>query len=91
MYIIVVAAMVWYYNIVMDGVWRQYSLKTLSRQLIVFDCSFSGDTAPSTNLRRAGANTTVLIHEATMADEEADLAKQKAHTTIGQAIAEGKA
>ncbi|KAF8902361.1 hypothetical protein CPB84DRAFT_1775902 [Gymnopilus junonius] len=52
--------------------------------------AFSGDTAPSDNLRRIGMNTTVLIHEATMADEEADVASQKAHSTIGQAIAEGK-
>ncbi|KDR80789.1 hypothetical protein GALMADRAFT_153220 [Galerina marginata CBS 339.88] len=52
--------------------------------------TFSGDTAPSEGLRRIGMNTTVLIHEASMADMEAEVAKKKAHSTISQAIEEGK-
>ncbi|PPQ65164.1 hypothetical protein CVT24_011027 [Panaeolus cyanescens] len=52
--------------------------------------SFSGDTQPTKNLVRAGAGSTVLIHEASMADEEIELAKKKSHSTIGQAIDVGK-
>ncbi|KAH9479322.1 tRNAse Z TRZ4, mitochondrial [Psilocybe cubensis] len=52
--------------------------------------AFSADTAPSESLCRRARKVTVLIHEATMADEEAELAKKKNHSTIGQAIAEGK-
>ncbi|PPQ90050.1 hypothetical protein CVT25_006290 [Psilocybe cyanescens] len=52
--------------------------------------AFSADTSPSENLRRNATGVTVLIHEATMADEEAEMAKKKNHSTIGQAIAEGK-
>ncbi|KAF9565899.1 hypothetical protein CPC08DRAFT_143698 [Agrocybe pediades] len=52
--------------------------------------AFSADTAPSDNLRRNGMDVTVLIHEATMADSEIETAKKKAHSTIGQAISEGK-
>jgi ribonuclease Z len=35
-------------------------------------------------------NSTVLIHEATMADDEGALAWQKAHSTVGQAIDIGR-
>ncbi|KAF9038581.1 hypothetical protein BJ165DRAFT_1352473 [Panaeolus papilionaceus] len=52
--------------------------------------SFSGDTQPTKSLVWAGAGSTVLIHEATMGDEEAELAKKKSHSTIGQAIDIGK-
>ena len=44
---------------------------------------------PSQNLVNAGRNSSVLIHEATMADDEADLAKKKAHSTVGEAISVG--
>lgn len=47
---------------------------------------FSGDTMPTNNLVRIGMNSTVLIHEATMGDDEVDLALKKAHSTIRQAI-----
>jgi len=53
-------------------------------------CRFSGDTQPTQNLVRAGPKPTVLIHEATMADEELELAQMKAHSTVGQAINVGK-
>jgi len=52
--------------------------------------AFSGDTQPTLNLVRAGPKATVLIHEATMADEELDLAQMKGHSTVGQAIDIGK-
>lgn len=45
---------------------------------------------PTSNLVRIGMNSTVLIHEATLGDDEADLAKKKSHSTIGQAITIGK-
>ena len=51
---------------------------------------FSGDTRPTQNLVDAGLNATVLIHEATMAEEELELAKTKGHSTVGQAIDVGK-
>lgn len=51
---------------------------------------FSGDTEPTDSLVYAGQGATLLIHEATMADDQADLAKQKKHSTFGQAIGIGK-
>ncbi|TCD68735.1 hypothetical protein EIP91_009881 [Steccherinum ochraceum] len=51
---------------------------------------FSGDTQPTPNLVKAGQNATLLIHEATMGDDQEELAAQKAHSTIGQALAIGK-
>ncbi|THH32553.1 hypothetical protein EUX98_g1639 [Antrodiella citrinella] len=50
---------------------------------------FSGDTKPTQNLVQAGKNATVLIHEATMGDDQEELAAQKAHSTVGQAISIG--
>jgi hypothetical protein len=58
--------------------------------MLNFLCRFSGDTQPSQSLVQAGANATVLIHEATMADEESELAQIKGHSTVGQAIDIGK-
>lgn len=51
---------------------------------------FSGDTMPAYNLVSVGRNATLLIHEATMADDQAELAKQKYHSTIGQALDIGR-
>jgi len=51
---------------------------------------FSGDTMPTDNLVFGGKNVTLLIHEATMGEDQAALAKKKAHSTIGQAIDIGK-
>lgn len=48
--------------------------------------AFSGDTMPCDALADAAQGATVLIHEATMQDEEAELAAQKGHSTIGQAL-----
>jgi ribonuclease Z len=47
---------------------------------------FSGDTMPSESLIAAGENATLLIHEASMADDQADLAKRNGHSTFGQAV-----
>ncbi|TRM58741.1 hypothetical protein BD626DRAFT_410082 [Schizophyllum amplum] len=48
--------------------------------------SFSADTMPTDRLCWAGKGSTVVIHEATMSDDESEMAAQKAHSTIGQAI-----
>lgn len=47
---------------------------------------FSGDTQPTQNLVWAGRGATLLIHEATMADDQEEMAKKKAHSTFGQAV-----
>jgi ribonuclease Z len=47
---------------------------------------YSGDTKPCENLVEAGRGATLLIHEATMGDDEEEMAKAKTHSTIGQAI-----
>lgn len=57
---------------------------------ILISSSFSGDTLPTENLVRAGRDATLLIHEASMADDEAELAQLKAHSTFGQAIDIGR-
>ncbi|PFH48651.1 hypothetical protein AMATHDRAFT_64951 [Amanita thiersii Skay4041] len=51
---------------------------------------FSGDTTPKTALARVGYDATLLIHEATMADDQEELAKQRCHSTVGQAVQVGK-
>ncbi|KAH8833314.1 hypothetical protein DL96DRAFT_720405 [Flagelloscypha sp. PMI_526] len=53
---------------------------------------FSGDTVPAKPLISQGAavGTTVLIHEATLSDEQKAMARDKHHSTFGQAIEVGK-
>lgn len=51
---------------------------------------YSGDTIPTQKLVQAGENATLLIHEATMADDQAEMAAAKMHSTVGQAIEIGK-
>ena len=51
---------------------------------------YSGDTKPCGELVAAGAGATLLIHEATLADEEWDLADFKKHSTLGQAVDIGR-
>ncbi|KAG9033520.1 hypothetical protein FRB95_014699 [Tulasnella sp. JGI-2019a] len=51
---------------------------------------YSGDTMPCDALVEAGQGATVLIHEATMADDEVEMAAAKAHSTFGQAIDVGR-
>jgi ribonuclease Z len=48
--------------------------------------SYSGDTLPTANLVQVAYGTTLLIHEATLPDDEKALAFARAHTTTGQAI-----
>ncbi|KAH9831154.1 uncharacterized protein C8Q71DRAFT_715676 [Rhodofomes roseus] len=47
---------------------------------------YSADTMPSAALVDAGQYPTLLIHEATMGDEEADQARAKGHSTFSQAL-----
>ena len=51
---------------------------------------YSGDTLPCDALVEAGKGATVLIHEATMGDDQTAMAEKKAHSTIGQAVDAGK-
>jgi len=51
---------------------------------------FSGDTQPTEVLAEVGRNANLLIHEATMADDQAEMAMVKAHSTVGQAIEIGR-
>ncbi|KAG1792699.1 uncharacterized protein HD556DRAFT_1293433 [Suillus plorans] len=51
---------------------------------------FSGDTVPTQKLVQAGAGATLLIHEATMANDQVEMARAKMHSTFGQAIDIGK-
>jgi hypothetical protein len=51
--------------------------------------SYSGDTMPCDALVEAGKDVTLLIHEASMADEELEKAIEKGHSTIRQAIEMG--
>ncbi|BEI84845.1 hypothetical protein CcaverHIS002_0502460 [Cutaneotrichosporon cavernicola] len=51
---------------------------------------YSGDTKPSASLVEAGHGATVLIHEATLGDDEAEDAELKGHSTFGQAIDAGR-
>ena len=41
---------------------------------------------PSESLAQAGEGASLLIHEATMGDDQEDMAYAKAHSTISQAI-----
>ncbi|KAG1723801.1 hypothetical protein EDB19DRAFT_1915912 [Suillus lakei] len=51
---------------------------------------FSGDTVPTQKLVQAGTGATLLIHEATMANDQVEMARAKMHSTFGQAIDIGK-
>lgn len=62
----------------------------LTLSALLSGSSFSGDTAPTNSLVRAGQDATLLIHEATMADDQTEMASQKAHSTFGQAVRIGK-
>ncbi|XP_017473148.1 PREDICTED: ribonuclease Z, mitochondrial [Rhagoletis zephyria] len=52
--------------------------------------TYSGDSMPCRDLVELGRKSTVLIHEATMEDDLMDEAKHKMHSTISQAIAQGR-
>jgi ribonuclease Z len=51
---------------------------------------YSGDTRPTDKLVEAGQNATVLIHEATMGDDMEEMAEEKWHSTVGQAVDVGR-
>lgn len=51
-----------------------------------FNTRFSADTMPCEALIHAGSDATLLIHEATMDDDRKQMAEEKGHTTVGQAI-----
>lgn len=53
--------------------------------------TYSGDSMPCQDLIDLGQNSTILIHEATMEDDLAEEAQIKMHSTISQAIQQGKA
>lgn len=53
-------------------------------------CRFSGDTQPTEVLAEVGKDANLLIHEASMADDQVELAEAKAHSTFGQAVDIGK-
>ncbi|KIY69263.1 hypothetical protein CYLTODRAFT_349872 [Cylindrobasidium torrendii FP15055 ss-10] len=52
--------------------------------------AYSADTLPTDSIVRAAPESTLLIHEATMSDDQADQAKSKAHSTHSQAIVVGQ-
>ncbi|SPP74092.1 ribonuclease Z, mitochondrial [Drosophila guanche] len=52
--------------------------------------TYSGDTMPCLDLIELGRNSTVLIHEATMEDDLEEEARIKTHSTISQAIQQGR-
>ena len=52
---------------------------------------YSGDTRPCARLAHAGRGATLLLHEATFADNEADHAVRKRHSTVSEAVGVGKA
>ncbi|KIM85847.1 hypothetical protein PILCRDRAFT_817088 [Piloderma croceum F 1598] len=62
----------------------------IMRHLDGWSIVFSGDTTPSDRLIWAGTNATLLIHEATMGDDEIEMAKCKRHCTFGQAVDVGR-
>ncbi|CAE6443862.1 unnamed protein product [Rhizoctonia solani] len=62
---------------------------TVARHSSGWSFAYSGDTMPCDTLADAGKNVTLLIHEASMADEEREKAAEKGHSTIGQAMEMG--
>ncbi|XP_017087107.2 ribonuclease Z, mitochondrial [Drosophila bipectinata] len=52
--------------------------------------TYSGDTMPCLDLIELGRNSTVLIHEATMEDDLEEEARVKTHSTVSQAIQQGR-
>lgn len=50
---------------------------------------FSADCMPSKSLIQTGRDATLLIHEATLADDQEEMAREKAHSTFSQAVQVG--
>lgn len=55
-----------------------------------FKLTYSGDCRPCDTLIELGMNSTLLIHEATMEDELFEDALAKNHSTVSQAIEQGR-
>lgn len=55
-----------------------------------FKVTYSGDTMPCDELVELGQNSAILIHEATMEDELVQQARVKMHSTVSQAIEQGR-
>ncbi|CAO1630880.1 unnamed protein product [Sympodiomycopsis kandeliae] len=55
-----------------------------------FSFSYSGDTRPTSKLEEAAHGVDLFIHEATIQDEEAGMAFEKGHSTVGGAITSGQ-
>jgi len=48
--------------------------------------SYSGDTMPNDAFIDAGQHVNLLIHEASMANDQEEMASKKGHSTFGQAL-----
>lgn len=55
-----------------------------------FKLTFSGDTTVSDDLVRLGSDSNLLIHEATFTDRQSHLADASRHSTVSQAIEQGR-
>ena len=69
-----------------DGLPFHFRAPYLTGSGFVGMCRFSGDTQPT----EVGKDANLLIHEATMADDQVEQARIKAHSTVGQAIEIGR-
>lgn len=61
-----------------------------SESLLPFKITYSGDTIPCDSLIDLGHNSTILIHEATYEDDFMHKAAENKHSTISQAIEQGR-
>lgn len=75
--------------------WLEHNVRNIVSvvSILRMSCSrFSGDTIPDDNLILVGTGSTLLIHEASMGDDELGLAQAKStrHSTFGQALDVGR-
>lgn len=68
---------------------NSFAVSMTIEQAKPFKLTYSGDSMPCENLVKLGADSTLLIHEATMEDELAEDALAKMHSTVSQAIEQG--
>lgn len=68
---------------------NSFGMTLTTDQTEPYKITYSGDTMPCENLIRLGANSSLLIHEATMEDELEEDALAKMHSTVSQAITQG--
>ena len=71
-------------------VWEKDKCKrpshTCAHEPLCPSCVYSGDTRPCDALVEAGKGSTVLLHEATHADDMGDKAKSDRHCTVEEAV-----